>query len=139
MVRDFDFPENEHFRNKNSVLCVLRNAKSKKKKKINIGILFQKKGKDTTFYFYTRFYFQNSKQKIKKKNTNSSLRFLFFFARNVWKYFHKTCNQTATSHLQIVRGKFIEIKISLSETKKKKHSPSRPHCWKNHFILHRIL
>lgn len=92
----------------------------KKKKKINTEFCSKKKVKTQLFIFTLVSIFKIQNKKLKKKNTNSSLRFLFFFARNVWKYFHKTCNQTATSHLQIVRGKFIEIKISLSETKKKK-------------------
>lgn len=93
----------------------------KKKKKINTEFCSKKKVKTQLFIFTLVSIFKIQNKKLKKKNTNSSLRFLFFFARNVWKYFHKTCNQTATSHLQIVRGKFIEIKISLSETKKKKN------------------
>lgn len=67
MVRDFDFPENEHFRNKNSVLCVLRNAKSKKKKKINTEFCSKKKVKTQLFIFTLVPIFKIQNKKLKKK------------------------------------------------------------------------
>lgn len=91
----------------------------KKKKKIH-GILFQKKKQTYWLFIFTLVPIFKIRQKKYKFIVSI---FLFFFARNVWKYFHKTCNQTATSHLQIVRGKFIGIKIPLSGRKNKNILP----------------
>lgn len=134
---DLDFPENEHFR---KILHVAYYVMQNHKKKNSRGILFQKKSIRNFLFLYSFLFSKFDKKKIQIH------RFDFFYSSSRVTYeniFTKRVIKLRQVIYAIVRGKFIGIKIPLSGKKKKrkkKHSPSRlPHCWENHFILHRIL